>query len=201
MNAQTREVFGLSVLKNGHPEIKKLRKKAGEPTIHGNKFWKSSILLIDYLNNNPPKKRAKILEIGCGWGLAGIYCAKNFKAKVCSLDADDTVFPYLKLHAEINGVKADTWKCRYEKVRKLDLEDFDLVIGADICFWDSMTKPLYNLARRAYKAGKTRVIMTDPGRPPFREMAEQCIDTMGGVYDNWHVAHPYNTSGLVLDIP
>ncbi|MFL0809277.1 MAG: methyltransferase [Agarilytica sp.] len=194
-----REAFGLTILKNSHPDIRKIRKETGHPSIHGNKFWKSTFLLMDYLNEYPPKKGAKILEIGCGWGLGGIYCAKAFKARVVSLDADDTVFPYLEHHAKINKVESNTWKCRYEKVRKEDLKDFDLMIGADICFWDEMVKPLYNLTKRAREAG-VRVVMTDPGRPTFRELAEKSADKMGAVYDNWSTPHPYNFSGLVLDV-
>lgn len=195
-----RRAFGLRILKNGHPDIRKLRKQAKNiPSIHGNKFWKSTFLLMDYLTEFPPDKKAKVLEIGCGWGLAGIFCAKEFNAKVVSLDADDAVFPYLEYHALINGVKAKTWKCRYENVRKEDLMDFDLVIGADICFWDSMVKPLYNLTKRAHSVG-TRVVMTDPGRPTFREMSERAMNKLNAHYDNWVTPHPHNATGLVLDM-
>ncbi len=193
-----RRAFGLSILKNSHPDIRKLRKETGEPTIHGNKFWKSTYLLMDYLNEYPPKKGARILEIGCGWGLGGIYCAKTFKAKVTSLDADSTVFPYLEKHAEINGVKVKTWKCRYENVRKQDLRNFDLVIGADICFWDEMVKPLYNLTKRAHSCG-VRLVMTDPGRPTFRDLGDKAETKLGAFYDNWMTPAPYNATGIVLD--
>ncbi|VUD48144.1 Ubiquinone biosynthesis O-methyltransferase [Thalassocella blandensis] len=195
-----REAFGLTILKNGHPDVKKLRSDTGMPSIHGNKFWKATYLLIDYLNEFPPsKKKPKILEIGCGWGLGGIYCAKNFNAKVTSLDADEKVFPYLDLHAKLNGVKSKTWKNRYEKIRVEDLQEFDMMIAADVCFWDEMTKPLFNLVKRAHKAG-VRTVMTDPGRPPFRDMAEKSIEKFGGAYVDWTVPHPHNASGIVLDI-
>lgn len=195
-----REAFGLTILKNSHPDIRNIQKMGGTPSIHGNKFWKSTYLLMDYLKEFPPKKKkAKILEIGCGWGLGGIFCAKEFKAKVTSLDADDTVFPYLAYHAELNGVKVETWKCRYEKVRKEDLKKFDLMIGADICFWDEMVKPLYNLTKRAHDAG-VRVVMTDPGRPTFRKLAEKAVEKLDAHYDDWASPHPYNATGILLDV-
>ena len=193
-----RQAYGLTILKNSHPEIRRIRRETGYPTIHGNKFWKSTFLLMDYLSEFPPEDGARILEIGCGWGLGGVYCAKTFGARVTSLDADETVFPYLLHHAELNGVEVTPWKNRYEKVRKVDLEEFDLVIAADICFWDSMSKLLFNLVNRAVQAD-TRVVMTDPGRPPFREMAEKCVVKFGALYDDWAAPHPYNASGLVLD--
>lgn len=199
-NTLQRKAFGLTIMKNSHPDIRKLRRETGDPAIHGNKFWKSTYLLMDYLNEYPPVKKPRVLEIGCGWGLAGIYCAKRFKARVTSLDADETVFPYLIYHAEINGVEVEPWKCRYEKIRKADLEGFDLIIGADICFWDSMVSPLYNLAKRVYQVGDTRMVLTDPGRPPFSEMAAKCLTKLGAQWDEWSVPHPHNASGLVLDL-
>lgn len=195
-----RQAFGLTILKNSHSSIRKLRAETGYPSIHGNKFWKSTFLLMDYLREHPPKRRSRILEIGCGWGLGGIFAAKTFHAKVTALDADDTVFPYLQHHADLNGVKVETWKCRYEKVSKQHLASFDYVIAADICFWDSMVNPLYNLVRRAHQVGDLRVIMTDPGRPTFRAMAERCVDKLGAQFGDWAVPHPYNASGLVLDM-
>ncbi|MFT5082699.1 MAG: putative nicotinamide N-methyase [Lentisphaeria bacterium] len=191
--------FGLTILQNGHPDIRRLRKKTGVPSIHGNKFWKSTYLLMDYLGGAPPPASARILEVGCGWGLAGIFCAKAFSAQVTSLDADDAVFPYLLHHADINGVNIETWKCRYENIRTVDLQQFDVMIAADICFWDSMVNPLFNLARRAHKAG-VRVVMTDPGRPTFSAMADRCVDKLNASCESWSTPYPVNASGLVLDI-
>lgn len=155
---------------------------------------------MDYLNEFPPTQKPRILEVGCGYGLSGLFCAKKFGAQLTSLDADDAVFPYLELHADINGVEVTTWKSYYENVRKVDLKQFDLVLGADICFWDSMSTDLYNLTRRAKQAGDTRVVFTDPGRPPFRAMAEKAVRNLGAEYSDWFVKHPYNATGLVLDV-
>jgi cyclopropane fatty-acyl-phospholipid synthase-like methyltransferase len=59
-------------------------------------------LLIDYLKNSDIGYRQRIMDIGCGWGLPGIYCAKNLNADVTSIDGDDEVYPYLKAQAEAN---------------------------------------------------------------------------------------------------
>ena len=97
-----------------HPTIRKLKRE--HPTsIHGHKFWSSSYLLMDYLNDNPPKKKTRILEIGCGWGLTAIYCTKTFDCKVTGVDADKDVFPYLQAHAKLNNVEIDTLHCKFEK--------------------------------------------------------------------------------------
>ncbi|EGG95203.1 hypothetical protein IMCC1989_1457 [gamma proteobacterium IMCC1989] len=199
-DSQSRDIFGVLVRKNSHKDIRRLKRESSVATIHGNKFWKSTSLLIDYLESSPPKPNMRVLEIGCGWGIGGVFLAKNYDATVTALDADESVFPYLHYHADINGVNVTTVKERYENVSVDMLSEFDMVIASDICFWDEMTKPLSDLIHRCYQAGVERVVMTDPGRQPFRDMAEECFEKYAAIYENWSVPHPYNISGLVLDI-
>ncbi|MCB1694490.1 MAG: class I SAM-dependent methyltransferase, partial [Pseudomonadales bacterium] len=146
--ATEREAYGLKILKASHPEVRRLKKEY-EPEIHGNKFWNSSYLIMDYLAHQGLAEGARVLEVGCGWGLAGIYCAKFFGAKVVGVDADDKVFPYLELHAALNGVKVKTKKARFEDLKKKTLGEQDLLIGGDICFWDEMVEPLFGLVEKA----------------------------------------------------
>lgn len=195
----SRDIMGLTVLKNNHKQIRRLRNQLGYPSHHGNKVWNASLMLMEYFKHEPPRKGSRILEIGCGWGITGIYCAKEFNCKVTGLDIDETVFPYMHLHAQINGVEVDSLRCGYEKVTGKMLAEYDWVIGGDICFWDSLSKPLYNLVRRAHKAG-ARVILSDPGRPPFTQMAQQCEEKLDALFSAWHVPAPHNASGYILDV-
>ena len=128
-NSHERDVFGLTVLKNSHPEMRRIKREVGEATIHGNKFWNSTNLMIDYLNNYPPKKRWRILEVGCGWGISGIYCAKKFNAQVTGLDADDSVFAYLDHHAQLNKVQVTTLKSRFESMTVEKLKQYERPIA------------------------------------------------------------------------
>lgn len=182
----TRQAYGITVLKAADPRVR-AHKKKHEPCIHGNKFWNVSWCVMDFLSHQglPPKTR--VLDIGCGWGLAGIYCAKNHDAKVTAMDADAAVFPYLQLHAEINGVEIDTWHCKFKNVKKKDLRRTNLIIGADICFWDDMVKPLYKLIKKAVEAEVGQVIIADPGRPPFHELSEKVIAKLGGELKEWEI--------------
>lgn len=75
MSATSRQVFGLKVLNNNHRDIRALRREHGQSSHHGNKFWRSSLLLMNYLQKFPIEPGARVLEVGAGWGLAGIYCA------------------------------------------------------------------------------------------------------------------------------
>ena len=91
--------FDLKILNSTHPDIKKLKRKY--PTsIHGNKLWGSSFLLMDYFKKNSLDKTQKVLELGCGWALTSIYLNKQFNCSVTGLDADKEVFEYARLHSE-----------------------------------------------------------------------------------------------------
>lgn len=173
----SRSAFGVEILNSNHAAIRKLKRDGNWPYIHGHKFWNSSFLIMDELRRNPLRRGARVLEIGCGWGLLGIFCAKQFGARVTGVDADRNVFPFLDLHAERNGVTIETEVRRFERLTTERLRDFDVILGADICFWDELTPILFNLIRRAKKAGVGRVIIGDPSRSPFTALAERCGDT------------------------
>jgi predicted nicotinamide N-methyase len=190
---------GVRLLLSRHPEIRKL-KRLHYPAFHGNKHWSSSWLLMDYLGHNGLPKNAHIMEVGCGWGLAGIYCAKKHGAIVTGVDKDPDVFPYLKLHADINREKITTLKADLRKIKKRDLNDMDVIIGADICFWDSMVNPLRKLIQKALKNGVKQVFVADPGRPTFEKIVDYfCKRGIGKVYD-WDTRRPRSIEGRILRV-
>jgi predicted nicotinamide N-methyase len=191
--------YGIRVLQSRHPEIRRL-KRLHTPSVHGNKHWVSSWLLMDYLRRYPLPKGSRVMEIGCGWGLAGIYCAKKFNAIVTGVDIDPEVFPYLRLHADINKVKVDTLHQKFNKLKEDDLQDIDVVIGADICFWDKMVFPLKRFIRRALNAGVQLVIIADPARSPFQKLSKYFVKKGTGETLDWHVQRPRNIQGQLLKI-
>ncbi len=198
--ATTRMAYGVKLLTSQHKDIRKLKRDAEAPSIHGNKFWGSSYLIMDYLQKNPPQKGCRVLELGCGWGLASIYCAKKYKAKVTGIDADDAVFPYLQLHAAHNDVEVKTKKQYFEKITTKQLEKYDMIIAADICFWDDLADIVYKLIRRACKAGVGKIIIADPQRSPFLEMSERCVNKFYAELEPWSVKKPRSASGSLLII-
>jgi cyclopropane fatty-acyl-phospholipid synthase-like methyltransferase len=98
-----------------------------------------------YLQQQGLPTSAHVLDLGCGWGLVGIYCAKTFNAQVTGLDTNAAVFPYLSLHARLNGVHLQTWQRSFAQVKPQELTTFDVIVGADICFWEELADPLYDL--------------------------------------------------------
>jgi len=189
--------LGVSRMTSKHPTIRKLKKQY--PTsIHGNKFWSSSYLLMDYLNDNPPKKRTRILEIGCGWGLTAIYCSKKFGCKVTGVDADPDVFPYLEAHAELNKVHIDTLVRKFEKLDVKTLANYDMIIGGDICFWDELNDTLFKLFKRAKKAGVKTAVIADPQRQPFVDLCARLDDHFTHEVWDWELPEPTPANGDIL---
>lgn len=196
----SKENYGVTFLSGEHKDIRRLKRESDQPSIHGNKFWGSSYLLMDYLLENPIALESKVLEIGCGWGLGGIFCAKTFKANVTAIDADPSVFPYLHCHAEHNNVMIETHSCYFSEISKEDLENFDIVIGADICFWDELADEVMDLIEKACEAGVKQILISDPERSPFLELAENCIDQFYGELLPRSVDLPRRTRGALLVI-
>ncbi len=195
----SRQAFGLDILKNNHNAIRKLQRE-NETTIHGNKFWGSSYLLMDYFQDDPIADEAVVMDVGCGWGLGGIYLAKKYNADVLAIDADENVFPYLNLHAQINDVEVRTKAKRFENITVKDLKPVDELIGADICFWDELTDEIYKLIKRAVKAEVSRIVIADPEREPFFNLAERCMKDFHAELYDWDADQPRRSVGCLLVI-
>ena len=140
------------------------------------------------------------MEVGCGWGLSGIFCAKKHGAQVTGADIDPDVFPFLKLHADINKVQMATLEKDFDGLRGKHLKNFDVMIGSDICFWEDMVDSLKRLIRRSLRAGVRLVVITDPGRSTFEELGEYFIDKGQGELLDWTTHRPRRIQGRVLII-
>jgi len=194
----SRRFRGVVMPTSKHPAIRDLKRQGHHPSIHGNKLWKSSCLLIDYLKHNPPEHAKRVLDVGCGWGISGIWCAKKLGSKVTSVDADPLVFPYLQATAELNGVTARPLVSRFEDISKRQLSRFDMLIAADICFWDELVNPVCNLVNRAVKAGVKHILIADPERSPFFEMARRCEERHCAEIIEWRTRSPIKASGAIM---
>jgi predicted nicotinamide N-methyase len=191
---------GVKMLTSSHPQIRRVKRSDAQPSIHGNKLWKSSFLLIDYLRKNPPQHCRTVMDAGCGWGMSGIYCASAFNSQVTAVDADKDVFPYLQANAEANGVAVTTLQSRFEKISSRQLEQIDLLVAADICFWDELVKPVFNLVNRAVNAGVKKIIIADPERSPFFEMAQRCEQKFYAETLPWSTRRPVDARGALMII-
>lgn len=196
----TQTVRGLKIYRKNHPKLKRLLAKTDSPEIHGDKIWFSSYFIMDHLESRPPLRKSRVMEIGCGWGLLGIYCAKYYGARVTAVDADRYVFPFLNAHAILNDVQITTCTRRYEDLKTKELHSQDMVLGGDICFWDKLVPPLYHLINKSLRAGVGKIVIADPGRKPFLKLAKRCRKQFGAELYEWDIKQPKKTQGYLLEI-
>jgi SAM-dependent methyltransferase len=184
-----RQVYGIRVLKPGHPSLRQL-KSTNIPTAQGFKFWSATWLLLHHLQTVRMAPETRVLDVGCGWGFAGIYCAVRHAAQVTAVDIDPRVFPYLELHAGLNGVVIETVQSAFDEIDAELLSGRRWMIGADICFREEMIEPLLGLIERAIAKGIGDIVITDPGRPAFERLAGRCRDRLGARFDDLVSAEP-----------
>jgi predicted nicotinamide N-methyase len=199
LNPDTISEYGIKILLGNHKAVRRL-KQSVRPLEHGHKIWTSSWLLIDYLKKSKTVSGARVLDLGCGWGLAGIYCAKKLKADVVWADIDSAVHPYLCLMAETNKVTANFLNLGIEQVGRGLLQQVDVIIASDICFCDTLIDPLRRLINRAKAACVKQVLISDPGRWPFDDLAELLAHKKGVELLEWETHRPRDMTGKILKI-
>lgn len=192
--------YGVYFLKSNHKFVKRLKRNNHLPEAHGYRTWRSSFLLMDYLEHHPPRRKSTVMDIGCGWSPVGVYCASRYRAKVTGVDIDEHVFPYMALLAALNDVKISRLKSRFDRLTTKRLAFENLIVGSDICFWDEMVRSLFNLINRAMKAGVPRIVLADPGRPTFFDLAKLCESKWGSELIRWYSVEPSRYNGEILDI-
>lgn len=192
--------FGLKILRSTHPEVRKIKRKQQGHSAHGNKVWRSSFALIDYLETYPIEAHSKVLEIGCGWGLSGLYAAKNQQADVTGIDIDASVQPYFALQNAINDSVVKFQQRSFESLTTEELNQYQYIIGSDICFWDEMTDPLFDLIERAIKSGVKKILIADPGRPPFWELGDRCAQKLNSEIITRRIYQPFKSEKYILAI-
>mgnify|MGYP003324903669 CR=1 FL=1 len=192
--------LGLKILRSTHPEVRKIKRKQQGHSAHGNKVWRSSFALIDYLETYPIEAHSKVLEIGCGWGLSGLYAAKNQQADVTGIDIDASVQPYFALQNAINDSVVKFQQRSFESLTTEELNQYQYIIGSDICFWDEMTDPLFDLIERAIKSGVKKILIADPGRPPFWELGDRCAQRLNSEIITRRIYQPFKSEKYILAI-
>ena len=171
--------------------------------LYGTQVWRSSFTMMSYLEAHPIEQRSRVVEVGCGWGLNGIFCAKRFDARVVLTDKDDNVFPYVRAHEALNSVKVATEHTRLERLSDQRLETTDVILGSDICFWPELATALRGFIGRALASGVRRIVLADPGRTTFLRLAKHCIDRYSARLIPWQGATRSKSEGylLVVDTP
>lgn len=191
--------YGMYLLKSSHPIIRKMHKSI-RPSLFGQRAWGSSFLLVDYLSEHPLAAESKMLELGCGWGVVSVYAASQAGAKATGMDIDDKVFPYMDMLAATNDCKVKSLHAGFAELDHKHLSKFNLITGADICFWENLIGDLIELFTRAKAAGVKQIIISDPGRSTFAELCDRCEKLWPESFQHlyWYALEPKRFEGQIL---
>ncbi len=74
-----------------------------------------SIFLYSFITMFDP--RGAILDIGCGVGILGILCGRDFSVSVTSIDKQEIMINYARLNFEINDIDAEVVNDDFLKYR------------------------------------------------------------------------------------
>ncbi len=197
--AHVEYAYGVYMLTPKHRLIKTMRKRY-QPSIHGTKAWGAGYLLMDYLVHNRMARGARVMEIGCGWAGVSIFCARQFRAKVTAVDLDAAVFPFVDVMADLNAVQLTQKRADFTRLPGKELGAHRYIVGSDICFWDSLVKPISRMVNRALDNGTRKIVITDPGRPTFYELCDLVARKHKTTLQEWYASEPERFEGEVLEI-
>jgi len=166
-----KNIQGIKYYTGNHPKITSLKKQSSRPTEFGHKIWATSLVLIDFLKSNSFQLNNKsVLEVGCGWGLLGLFLAKEYNCKVLCTDLDAKVLPIVQAHAELNSLKIKTKKNSFGNISDTDLKNTEIITGVEVCYSDIAATELASLITRASSFCVKQIFIADPGRPGFLEV-------------------------------
>ncbi len=147
-------------------------------------LWPSGVQLATQLASRPVSVHERILEIGCGLGLASLVGQRR-GARITASDRHPLTRTFLKKNAQLNGLPVLKYRhgqwgnvgpdpCVLDTGAELLNARYDLIIGSDLLYERGMAQDVANFIHdHAFSAAE--VWMMDPGRgyrPEFnRHMA------------------------------
>lgn len=129
-------------------------------------LWSSSLELARFCMQEGSVRGERVLDLGCGLGLAGIAAAAA-GGIVTLTDYELDALLFARYNALVNlsseVVRTGLFFRHLDWREPLGLDRYDTIIGADILYERKTFLPLVDLFRVALRPGG-RVILTDPGR-------------------------------------
>eukprot|EP00929_Paragymnodinium_shiwhaense_P092344 TRINITY_DN52210_c0_g1_i2.p1 TRINITY_DN52210_c0_g1~~TRINITY_DN52210_c0_g1_i2.p1 ORF type:complete len:277 (+),score=66.40 TRINITY_DN52210_c0_g1_i2:244-1074(+) len=128
----------------------------------------------------------RVVELGCGLGVLGLFCAKMGAAQVLLTDLESTIVQLAAKNAEANGrtvaSRCDFAVWNFEQPPPFNLDDVDVIVASDVLFLDKLGKPLLAAfeavaAKRAPGRGCLGLLGHEVRRAVYRDAASGKICT------------------------
>jgi predicted nicotinamide N-methyase len=137
-------------------------------------LWASSILLAEWCLAFPGLRGKRVLELGCGLGLAGIAAARAGAVVVLS-DYEDDALLFARYNSLHNSPGVDIEMLRLDWRRPRLGRRFDVLLGADILYERRHFRPLLEALGELLAPGGVAAL-SDPDRSTgnaFFDLAEK----------------------------
>ncbi|QJW97891.1 class I SAM-dependent methyltransferase [Frigoriglobus tundricola] len=132
-------------------------------------LWPSARMLAKAVLREPWEtypQPVRVLEIGCGLGLAGVACLAR-GLQVTFSDVDETALTYAAANARLNGYP-EGFRTRLLDFRCPPVDaKYPVVIGSDLMYEERLVNPLVRLLEAVLAPGGVCLI-ADPDRLPAR---------------------------------
>jgi len=140
-------------------------------------LWPSSIVLARYCLGGNVRPGERVLDLGCGIGLAGIAAAEA-GAAVTMADYEEDALHFARLNAACSLPRAVVKsRCDFRLLdwRSPCAEDqYDVIVGGDIVYERRSVAPVLDFIGRAL-ARNGRAIIADPGRSTGEEFLAAAV--------------------------
>ncbi len=123
--------------------------------------WPAGRFLAETMASFPHQGR-RILEVGCGIGLASLVLQKS-GADITSTDLHPLTETFLEKNLALNAMAPLPYYVGSWEETELELERFDLIIGSDLLYEAEHPSLLAAFIDR-HAAERAEVIIVDPGR-------------------------------------
>lgn len=137
-------------------------------------IWPSSLVLAHFIDDFETDSK-RVLEIGCGLGLASLLLNKQ-QMDITATDYHPEVDKFLQRNALLN----DDEIIAFEQVDWADASDslglFDLIIGSDLLYEDSHIELLANFIQ-GHSKPSCEVIVVDPGRGRKNKLSARMVES------------------------
>jgi predicted nicotinamide N-methyase len=129
--------------------------------------WAAGIALARAILDQPQWVQAlRVLDFGCGGGVAGLAAARAGAAEVVANDVDPWALATARLAAQRQQLHISTWHA--DLTRSSDvLIGFDVVLCSDLAYEKRVAPRQRAVLERAAQEG-ARVLLADAGRKYFR---------------------------------
>jgi len=138
------------------------------------RLWEAAIVLSEFVASQDLGQGTRVLELGAGLGAPGLTAAAHGCAVTLS-DYEDLILDFERVSAAASGLDQVGFQI-LDWLDPPEMEQYDVILGAEILFREEFFQPLLNVLDRALKPDGVIYLAHDLRRKslaPFLKLAEK----------------------------